>query len=266
MTPRTPTEGLELIDVGVVRGGRAVVRDVSLRLDPGDWLGVVGPNGAGKSSLLAALAGVLPHGGSITLGQTSARQLSRRERARRVAYLPQDAVVPTQLSVADYVLLGRVPHAGYFGRHSEADRHLVLDVLKRLDLMTLAARPLGSVSGGERQRAQLARALAVQAPVLVADEPTSSLDLGRGQYALELLDELRNAEGLIVITAMHDLTLAGQYPNRVLLLRDGAPEVLGSAGQVLTGERIADCFGARVVAETDPLGRVSVRPQRKAGR
>ncbi|MGH8241589.1 MAG: ABC transporter ATP-binding protein [Steroidobacteraceae bacterium] len=236
--------------------------DISLRLDPGDWLGVLGPNGAGKSSLLAALAGLLPHDGTISITGTPTNMLSRRERARLVGYLPQNPVFPEQLNVADYVLLGRVPHAGYFGRHSEKDRQIAERILRRLDLVALQARPLGTISGGERQRAQLARALAVQAPILLADEPTTALDLGHQQRALELIDELRATDGLTIVTAMHDLSLAAQYPNRLLLLHGGASVAQGSPTDVLTAERLATCYGIHAKVETDDSGQPTVWVQR----
>jgi len=148
--------------------------------------------------------------------------------------------------VSQYVLLGRAPHLGYLGKESSFDRRVVRDVLRRLVLEELAARPLEKLSGGERQRAAIARALAQRAPVLLIDEPTTSLDVGRQQSVLELIDQLRKEQELTVIAAMHELTLAGQYADRLALLVEGRLVAVGSAAEVLTEPAISAHYGAEV--------------------
>ncbi len=150
------------------------------------------------------------------------------------------------MTVGDYVLLGRTPHLGIFVRESEADRTAAAEALARLELEPLADRALASLSGGELQRAVIARALAQASPILLLDEPTTSLDIGHQQQVLELVDRLRREEGLTVIAAMHDLTLAAQYGDRVVLVERGQVIAEGSARQVLTAEQVEQLYGAQV--------------------
>lgn len=252
---------VSLRNVTVRHGHRTAVIDLSLDVSPGSWLTVIGPNGAGKSSLLAALAGVLPSDGDITLNGVATTTLTRRQRARQLAYLPQAPVCPDQLSVADYVLLGRMPHAGYFGRSNASDEKIVFEVLQRLELSDFAERSLGSLSGGERQRVMLGRALAGQASVLLADEPTTALDLGHQQRVLKLIDQLRRSDGLTVITAMHDLTLAAQYADQLVLLHAGEIVAAGSPADVLTESTIAEVYSADVSVGIGADGRPVVTPR-----
>ncbi len=248
--------------VTVRRDSHVAVTNLSLDVGSGSWLGVIGPNGAGKSSLLAATAGLLPHDGRTTLHGDVSAALNRRQRARRMGYLPQSPVWPDQLGVADYLLLGRVPHAGYFGHSNTDDEQIVTDVLHRLELSELAHRSLGSLSGGERQRALLGRALVGRAGVLIADEPTAALDLGHQQRTLGLLDRLRRDDGLTVITAMHDLTLAAQYADRLVLLQRGRLVTVGSPAEVLTEQTIAEVYSADVTVGTGVDSRPVVTPRR----
>src|SRR5262249_32961539 len=155
--------------------------------------------------------GLLPYAGDIVIEAEPVRSLRARQRARLVAYAPQSPVLPPDMTVFDYTLLGRSPYIPHLGRESRHDRDIAGEVLERLDLRGLAGRPVGHLSGGERQRVVLARALAQQTPVLLLDEPTTALDLGHQQQVMELVDRLRLADGLTVVTTLHDLSLAGQY-------------------------------------------------------
>jgi iron complex transport system ATP-binding protein len=150
------------------------------------------------------------------------------------------------MTVAEYVLLGRTPHLSPLAQEGSADRAAAAAVLVRLDLDQLADRELGSLSGGELQRAVIGRALAQAAPILLLDEPTTALDIGHQQQVLELVDRLRQEEGLTVVAAMHDLTLAAQYGDRVVLVDRGRVVAEGSAHDVLTSERVEELYGARV--------------------
>jgi iron complex transport system ATP-binding protein len=225
---------------------------------------VIGPNGAGKTTLLRAAGGLLPAAGAVSLFGTPAASLRRRERARMVATVPQTPVVPAGMSVFDYVLLGRTPYIAPLGRESTVDLDAVQAVLDRLDLNGFAARPLERLSGGERQRAFLARALAQGANLLMLDEPTTALDIGHQQEVLELVDELRRDRGLTVLASMHDLSVAGEYADRLVLLAGGRVVATGTPGEVLTAERLSAHYGARVrvvEGEHGPLV-VPVRPVR----
>ena len=248
--------------VCVDAGGRAIVDDVSFEVEPGAWLSLLGPNGAGKTTLLRVLAGLRRFRGTVRLAGRRLEELGRREAARRVALVPQIPVVPPALSVGDYVLLGRTPHLGVLAREGAEDRRAAGAALHRLELDELADRALGSLSGGELQRAVIARALAQQAPILLLDEPTAALDLGHQQQVLELVDELRRADGLTVVAAMHDLTLAAQYGERLVLVDRGRVVADGVAADVLTRERLESLYGAnvRVLHEGSTPVVVPVRP------
>jgi len=237
---------LELDRVVVRLGGRNVVDGVSFSVEPGDWVTLIGPNGAGKTSLLRAIAGLVGHRGEIRLNGDPLHALRRRAVARRVALVPQAPLMPAGLSVEEYVLLGRTPYVSYVGREGRGDLAAAASAMVRLDLAELASRQLGTLSGGERQRAVLARALAQEAPLLLLDEPTSALDAGRQQEALELIDGLRLDAGLTVVAAMHDLTLAGLYAPKLLLLSGGRIVAEGAAAEVLTEPLIEEHYGARV--------------------
>jgi iron complex transport system ATP-binding protein len=235
---------LEHVSIGY--GGAPVVRDVSLIVPSGGWLTLIGPNGAGKTSVLRAVAGLVGHEGSIALGGVATNDLTPRELARRVAIVPQEPEVPPGMTVAEYVLLGRTPHMSYLAREGARDRRVAAEVIERLQLGPLASRELGKLSGGERRRAVIGRALAQQAPILLLDEPTTALDVGRQQEVLDLIDDLRTQDGLTVLAAMHDLTLAGQYAQELALLVDGLVVECGRAEHVLTRAAIERHYGARV--------------------
>jgi cobalamin transport system ATP-binding protein len=251
---------LALSGLSVELGGSRILDGVSGSVESGEWVTVIGPNGAGKSTLLRAVAGLVPRLGAVEIGGDT--ELGRRDLARRVALVPQSPSLPSQMTVAEYVLIGRTPHLGYLAREGAHDRELADAALVRLDLVELAERRLGTLSGGERQRAVLARALAQQAPVLLLDEPTNALDVGRGQQALELVDALRREAGLTVLAAMHDLTLAGQYADRLLLLDRGRIVAAGAVLEVLTDELISRHYGASVRVLRDDDGHVVVVPVR----
>ena len=252
---------IELRDVSVTLGGNRVIGSLSATVASGEWVGLLGPNGAGKTTLIRAIAGLVPHSGSVVVDGGSVATMSRRDVSLRIALVPQKPETPPELTVGEYVLLGRTPHISYLATESRHDRVAAQQAIARLGLETFAERALGSLSGGELQRAVLARALAQEAPVLLLDEPTSALDLGRQQQALELVDELRRDHTLTVVSAMHDVSLAGQYADRLLLLDAGDVVADGSAQEVLTEERIGALYGAsvRVVREN---GSVFVLPKR----
>ena len=250
-------------DVSVTLGGAEVVSGISAAVEDGEWVAVIGPNGAGKSTLLRAVAGLVPYRGRIEVMGDDAAALGRRALARRVALVPQVPVMPDDMTVREYVLLGRTPHIAYLARERRSDLGASARALERLELGELAERRLDSLSGGERQRATLARALAQDAPVLLLDEPTSALDVGRQQQALELVDALRRGAGLTVLTAMHDLTLAAQYADRLLLLDGGRLVAGGGARTVLTRPLIAEHYGADVRVVEEPDSGLVVVPVRR---
>jgi iron complex transport system ATP-binding protein len=244
--------------VSVTLDRAEVLHGVSGGVERGEWLTIIGPNGAGKSTLLRAFMRLVKATGSITLDGVETARLRGRDLARRLALVPQTPTMPVTMTVAEYVLLGRTPHLGYLARDGNGDREAAAAALDRLDLTSFANRRLGTLSGGEQQRAVLARALAHEAPVLLLDEPTASLDIGRSQEALELVDELRREQGLTVVATMHELTLAGQYADRLLLLDRGRVVASGEPRDVLTEELVARHYGASVRIHEDEDGLVVV--------
>jgi iron complex transport system ATP-binding protein len=203
----------------------------------------------------------VPYSGSIELDGREAAAMHRTELSRLVAVVPQDPSTPPWMTVAEYVLLGRTPHLGRLAKEGARDRELVARALERLDLLGYRDRLLGTLSGGERQRVVVARALAQEARIVLLDEPTASLDIGHQQQALELLDVLRAESGLTLVAAMHDLTLAAQYADRMVLLDAGRVVADGAPRDVLTEMLIGTHYDAAIqVVDVD--GRIAVVPAR----
>jgi iron complex transport system ATP-binding protein len=253
---------IALDEVTVRYGPATALAGVSDQVTAGEWLAIIGPNGAGKSTLLRCIAHLARHEGRIAIGGRPISGLSRRQLARLVAYVPQSPVLPPEMTVGDYVLLGRTPHIGYLRMETSTDRRICGELLERLGLDTMSQRTLSTLSGGESQRLVLARALAQQAPVLLLDEPTSALDLGRRVEALELIDRARRERSLTVVSAVHDLTLAGQFADRLLLLADGQVAAGGTARQVLRVDVLGPYFGNAVEVMPGPGGQLVVISRR----
>jgi iron complex transport system ATP-binding protein len=244
--------------VSVAYTGRTVLGPVTVEVGDGEWIGLIGPNGAGKSTMLKAALGLVEHSGTVRLSN------GRRRPGLDIAWMPQRPTMPEKMGVWDYVMLGRSPHIGYLGSEGEADRHAVAESVERLDLTDLARRPLETLSGGEAQRALLARALAQEAPVLLLDEPTANLDVGHAVEVMEVIDGLRRSGGLTVVTAIHDLTLAGRYCSRLVFLAGGAVVADGSARHVLTEVRLRPHYGGSVRVIEDEEGPLVVPGRSKS--
>ncbi|MEU4694581.1 ABC transporter ATP-binding protein [Actinoplanes sp. NPDC023714] len=254
---------IEVRNLSVRLDGTLIVDGVDLTVATGEWVTIIGPNGAGKSTALRAIGGLLPHEGEIRWHGRAITSMSRRDRAKAIATVTQSPVVPPAMGVYDYVLLGRTPYIPPLGRESASDLAVVDEVLAALDLEPFAGRRLDTLSGGERQRVFLARALAQGAGILLLDEPTSALDIGHQQEVLELVDRLRSERGLTVLATMHDLSTAGEYADRMILLAGGRVVAAGRPTEVLTEETLAEHYRVRVrviEGEHGPLV-VATRPQ-----
>lgn len=237
---------LRATGVSVEIKGHVLLDDVSLDADEGTWLSIIGPNGAGKSTLLRALGGGGVSAGRIEVFGHDLEGMSQRQRAQLVSWIPQSPIIPAGMSVLDYVLLGRTPHLHPLANVSSSDVDVARRILDDLDLASLASRTVETLSGGERQRAIIGRALTQEAPILLLDEPTTALDLGHQQDVLRLLDRLRRSARRTIISTMHDLTLAGQFADRLVMLSGGSIVAEGSAVEVLTEKHITDHYRADV--------------------
>jgi iron complex transport system ATP-binding protein len=253
---------IRLDAVRVSYGQVTALDGVTEEVADGEWLGLIGPNGAGKTTLLRAVARLASYRGHITICGQQVTRMPRRRLARMIAYVPQQPQLPPDMSVGDYVLLGRTPHIGYLRVETDSDRMVCAALLDRMALTQMVGRALHTLSGGELQRLVLARALAQEAPILLLDEPTSALDLGRRVDALELIDELRRECSLTVLSAVHDLTLAGQFADRLLLLDRGRVAAAGPPASVLREDVLGRHFGPGVQVLTTNNGDLAVISRR----
>jgi iron complex transport system ATP-binding protein len=236
------TAFLSAQDLNVKLSGRLVLNDISFSLSSGHLVALVGPNGAGKTTLLRALAGLVPSDGAVNVGGDAVSSLTLRERARRFAYLPQGHIVYWPLPARDIVALGRYPHGATDpARLTAKDTDAVRRAMQATDVMEFAERRVTELSGGERSRVALARVLAVEAPVILADEPTASLD---PRHQIDVMKSLRTAadQGTLVMVVTHDLGLAARFADTVLVLSDGRLVSQGAPAEALSEQVVADVF------------------------
>lgn len=234
---------IELRDLTVRAGATTLISEISLDVEAGTWCTVIGPNGAGKTTLVETVAGLRRiTKGSVTVSGEFVSSMNERERALKIALVPQHPVVPPGMRVLDYVALGRTAYHGLLRAPSATDRKAVDSVIARLSLGEYAHRDVVTLSGGERQRMVLARALAQGTMVMVLDEPISGLDLRHQMTMLELLQKEVKDCGLTVLATLHDLTLAGQFADRLVLLDHGQLVLDGPSSEVVRSEELAACY------------------------
>jgi iron complex transport system ATP-binding protein len=252
---------IEIEDLTVELGGRQVLRDLSLSVPSGEFLGLVGPNGAGKTTLLRTVNGLVePAGGRVEVAGEPVAGRSARDLARRVATVPQETSLGFDFTARDVIAMGRTPHQSRFAAADEGDRSAVGRALDCTETAAFADRPVGELSGGERQRVLLARALAQETPVLLLDEPTASLDINHQVATLSLVRELTREppdEGgrkgsRTAVAAIHDLDLAARFCDRLALVADGGLVAVGLPREVLTSERLERAYGVRTVVSDHP--------------
>jgi iron complex transport system ATP-binding protein len=238
---------VEVESLSVEAGSKRLVSNVTLAVEAGTWCTIVGPNGAGKTTLVEAVAGLRKAShGSVSIAGRSLADMNERERAQRVAIVPQHPVIPSGMSVDDYVALGRVAYHGLFRPPGAKDRNIVESVLERLSLIDFRERDVVTLSGGERQRMVLARALVQSTSVIVLDEPITGLDMRHQMDMLELLKSEVAQCGLTVVATLHDLTLAGQFADRLVLLNHGEVVLDGAANDVIRSDELAQCYGMKL--------------------
>jgi iron complex transport system ATP-binding protein len=236
------TDALEATDVSVRRGQREIVAQVSLVAHYGALVAIVGPNGAGKTTLLKALAGLLPHSGSVRVAGAALDSLSAAARARSLAYVPQRSLMADGVSVYDVVAQARYAHRGALGDFARGVDPAVQQALARTGLEPLARRAFDTLSGGEQRRVLTARALASQARVLLLDEPSAGLDVAHALRLFQLLAELR-AEGYALICVLHDLDEVRRHADSTLLLHHGRCVAHGPSAELLRAERLRQVYG-----------------------
>ncbi|HPF35931.1 ABC transporter ATP-binding protein [bacterium] len=245
---------LEIRHLRLDLGGAPILRDVSLAVPAGSRLAVVGPNGAGKTSLLKCLCGIhRGWKGRISLDGVDIHGFGQRERARRIAYVPQPGGRLSPYTVRELIIMSRYPHLSHFGTQKMTDHELVRDLLARTGLGPLADRPLATLSGGERQKAHLAAALAQEAPVLLLDEPTTFLDPRHAFEIRSLLQRINREDGVTIVEVSHDLNTAVMDSDRVYALREGATAFFGPAERFLDEDVLGAIYGRSFLLADHPV-------------
>lgn len=244
---------MQVVDVQAGYSAEPVLKGVSLDMKASDFVGVIGPNGSGKTTLLRTMSRALrPVGGRVELDGRDIYSIPARDFARRVAVVPQDTLVVFDFTVLEIVLMGRSPRLGRFAVEGTKDLRIATDALARTGTGHLAERPIHALSGGERQRVMMARALAQEPEVLLLDEPTSHLDISFQFEIMDLVKSLNRERGLTVLAVLHDLSLASQYCDRLVMVGSGQVRAEGTPDQVITSEYIRDVYGAEVWVRRHP--------------
>jgi len=246
---------LAVHDLKVRLGAVQALDGVSFTVRPGEFVGLIGPNGAGKSTLLRAVLGLVPAQGEITMDGRAAAGMSARERAARIAYLAQEREIAWDVPVETVVALGRTPHRPAFAGLRDADREAIEQAMRRMEVDGFRQRPATELSGGEKARVLIARALAQDTPLLLADEPAAGLDPGHQIALMRLFAELA-AEGRSVVASLHDLGLAARWCSRLVLLARGRIVADGAPKAVLTPQRVREIYGVTAFFDTAAGGNV----------
>lgn len=245
---------LDIQNISINYGDTQVLRDVSFLLETGEIIAVLGANGTGKTTLLRALNSTLPiASGEILLDEKPISNYSRRQIAQRIAVVAQENETKFPITVLEFVLAGRFAHGNSFGWETENDVQIAFDCLKLCDLGDYENRLMNELSGGERQRVLLARAFATQARILLLDEPTNNLDLSHQALLLQLVKERCKTCESSAIVITHDLNLASEFADKILLLKDGEIISQGKTGEVLTEKNLRKVFGVKVLLDENPL-------------
>ncbi|WP_044826990.1 ABC transporter ATP-binding protein [Thalassospira sp. HJ] len=247
---------LELRNVAWSVGFRKIVRDVSLRVEPGEFLGVIGPNGSGKTSMMSVLAGIrAPSDGVALLDDQPMGKVGRRNLARRIGFVEQQADTIDRITVREAVSLGRTPYLSLLSPWSGMDDEIVANALESVAMGGMADRIWHTLSGGEKQRVHIARALAQQPDYLLLDEPTNHLDIRHQLGLLELVHDLP----VTVVAALHDLNHAALFCDRIAMMDGGRLIAIGTPADILTSKNLRDVFGVEADIETASDGRYHIR-------
>jgi len=236
---------IEAQDVCLGYDRKIVLSELTFQLRPGEMVGLIGPNGCGKSTVIRALSHtIVPYSGKIFLGGQDVTRLPRRDLARLLAVVPQMPLLPSAFTAFEIVLMGRNPHLGLFQYEKQEDLAIVWQAMGKTGTQPLAERRVGELSGGEIQSLLIARALAQETKAILLDEPTANLDIGRQLEVLDLIKTLCREDNLVVLAALHDLNLAAQYCDRLILINNGQIYAEGTPSEVITADTIAAVYGA----------------------
>jgi iron complex transport system ATP-binding protein len=239
---------LQIEAAGFGYTGKTVLSEVAFSVQEGEFVCVIGPNGAGKSTLIKSILGILPaHAGTVRILGTLLENWGRRDLARHLALVPQDTELPPVFTVREAVEMGRTPHLGFLGSSTANDRAIVEQALRHMDLIALSESRVGEISGGERQRVFLARALAQNPRLLLLDEPTAHMDIHRQIEAAEILREYTRREGTAAIAVFHDLNLAAGFCDRIILIGNGTVFTRGTPGEVFRSAEFQSVYRDSVV-------------------
>jgi len=247
------SERLNAAEVSVIKSGRRLLDNVSLTASGSELIGLIGPNGAGKSTLLSILAGIdTPDSGLVQIDHQPIGKLGIQTRARTIGWLEQSGSVHWPISVERLVMLGRIPHLPAWSQATHVDQQAVERALALADCLSFRTQSVTTLSGGERSRALLARALAAEPDVLFADEPVSALDLGHQLQTMQLLREFASGDQCAVVV-LHDLSLAARYCDRLYLMYEGRIAASGSVASVLSPQNLASVYGVSVISGCDEV-------------
>ena len=250
---------IEMQNVRLGYGHQVVLPDITLQVRPGEIVGLIGPNGSGKSTIIKAFSHVIsPHSGKIFLDGRDISRIPRRELACLVGVVPQMPLLPSAFTAFEIVLMGRNPHLGLFQYEGPRELAIAWQAMEKTATHTLAERRVGELSGGEIQCLLMARLLAQETKVVLLDEPTANLDIGRQVEILDLIKRLCRENNLTVLAALHDLNLAAQYCHRLLLINDGHIHAEGTPAEVITTENIGEVYGAKDCVYTHPVNGLPV--------
>lgn len=245
---------VEVKDVSFAYNQREILKNISLEVKQGEMLGILGPNGVGKTTLLRVISGALvPFKGDVLFEGVNIREMSPKERARRIAVLPQSEPPVDYLTVREMVMLGRVPYLSLFSGERKEDRESVAKALEMVGIKDLENRKMGQLSGGERQKVLIARALAQQPRLLLLDEPIVHLDLSYQLEVLFLLKKLKEEENLSIICVLHDINLASYFSDELLLMKDGQAFAYGEPSEVITQDNLKKVFNIYALVRDNPL-------------
>ncbi len=245
---------ISLEKAGFRYGQRTILHNITLQTRPGEFLAVIGPNGSGKSTLLKGMCGLLrPFEGSVSLDGRPLGNYSRSDIARRVALMPQSASLPELFTAMEIVLMGRTPHLGLLRYEGSSDIMATVRAMEATETTILAGRRINELSGGERQRVLIARSLAQEAVILLLDEPTASLDINYQAGILHFLKKLCRDRGLTIVSALHDINLASQFGDRIIVLKDGMVYKEGGPDEIINSLTLQEAFGTSVTVFAHPV-------------